>query len=151
VLLSHVECALAEAPLRDNHNSGISERTWLTALAPGHQCTYFSISPVPIAGDADRPRSFREQPFYTRLIPFTDFPLDYADIWAGFDGERWTLYLPSEHLTCCHGTTTRLHAQPFRLPAGKNFGRLHEPLANLPLFLEEAETIGRYWGIITLR
>ncbi len=30
-------------------------------------------------------------------IPFTDFPLEYADIWAAFDGKHWTLYLPSEH------------------------------------------------------
>lgn len=30
-------------------------------------------------------------------IGFTDFPLERVDIWAGFDGETWTLYLPSEH------------------------------------------------------
>ncbi|MFI4854690.1 MAG: DUF6876 family protein [Phycisphaerales bacterium JB065] len=30
-------------------------------------------------------------------IAFTDFPLDYVDVWVGFDGEHWTLYLPSEH------------------------------------------------------
>lgn len=36
-------------------------------------------------------------PFVSSLIPWTDFPLDRIDIWAGFDGERWTLYLPSEH------------------------------------------------------
>tara|TARA_R110002072_G_scaffold295396_1_gene466342 strand:+ start:16935 stop:17336 length:402 start_codon:yes stop_codon:yes gene_type:complete len=36
-------------------------------------------------------------PFYTKEIPFTDFPLDQIDIWAAFDGEHWTLYLPSEH------------------------------------------------------
>ncbi len=36
-------------------------------------------------------------PFITQDIPFTDFPLDYVDVWAGFDGTRWTLYLPSEH------------------------------------------------------
>ena len=37
------------------------------------------------------------EPFYIKEIPFTDFPLDHIDIWAGFDGEHWTLYLPSEH------------------------------------------------------
>jgi hypothetical protein len=37
------------------------------------------------------------EPFITREIPFTDFPLDHIDIWAGFDGVHWTLYLPSEH------------------------------------------------------
>ena len=38
-----------------------------------------------------------EEPFITRLIDYTDFPLNYVDIWAGYDGEHWTLYLPSEH------------------------------------------------------
>lgn len=32
-----------------------------------------------------------------QAIPWTDFPLSVIDIWAGFDGEHWTLYLPSEH------------------------------------------------------
>lgn len=36
-------------------------------------------------------------PFFTKNIPFTDFPLDRIDIWAAFDGQHWTLYLPSEH------------------------------------------------------
>jgi hypothetical protein len=36
-------------------------------------------------------------PFIVREIPLTDFPLDHIDIWAGFDGIHWTLYLPSEH------------------------------------------------------
>lgn len=38
-----------------------------------------------------------ERPFINRRIPFTDFPMDEVDIWAGFDGRHWTLYLPSEH------------------------------------------------------
>ena len=38
-----------------------------------------------------------EDPFIRQEIPFTDFPLDHIEIWAGFDGNRWTLYLPSEH------------------------------------------------------
>jgi len=37
------------------------------------------------------------EPFITQHIEFTDFPLDSVDIWAGRDGTRWTLYLPSEH------------------------------------------------------
>ena len=37
------------------------------------------------------------EPFYSKEIPFTDFPLDQIDIWAAFDGKYWTLYLPSEH------------------------------------------------------
>lgn len=36
-------------------------------------------------------------PFLSRRIPWTDFPLDSVDVWAGFDGQHWTLYLPSEH------------------------------------------------------
>jgi len=38
-----------------------------------------------------------EDPAITQVIPFTDFPLAYVDVWAGFDGQYWTLYLPSEH------------------------------------------------------
>ena len=37
------------------------------------------------------------KPFVRQEIPYTDFPLDHIDIWAGFDGRFWTLYLPSEH------------------------------------------------------
>lgn len=38
-----------------------------------------------------------EEPAIRQDIPFTDFPLDHADVWAAFDGRFWTLYLPSEH------------------------------------------------------
>ena len=38
-----------------------------------------------------------EQPFIRQSIEYTDFPLEHVDIWAGYDGEYWTLYLPSEH------------------------------------------------------
>ena len=37
------------------------------------------------------------KPFITQDIPYTDFPLEYVDVWTGFDGVHWTLYLPSEH------------------------------------------------------
>lgn len=37
------------------------------------------------------------EPFITQRIEYTDFPLDEIDIWAGFDGMYWTLYLPAEH------------------------------------------------------
>lgn len=37
------------------------------------------------------------KPFVVRTIPWTDFPLDHIDVWAGYDGQHWTLYLPSEH------------------------------------------------------
>lgn len=30
-------------------------------------------------------------------IGYTDFPLDEIDIWAGQNGQGYTLYLPSEH------------------------------------------------------
>ncbi len=36
-------------------------------------------------------------PFAELTATYTDFPLPEFDIWAGFDGEHWTLYLPSEH------------------------------------------------------
>ena len=38
-----------------------------------------------------------ETQFITQVIEFTDFPLAEIDVWAGFDGTHWTLYLPSEH------------------------------------------------------
>lgn len=37
------------------------------------------------------------EPYVTQHIPYTDFPLNQIDIWAGFNGKGWTLYLPSEH------------------------------------------------------
>jgi len=36
-------------------------------------------------------------PFVSQEIPFTDFPLEFVSVWAGFDGRLWTLYLPFEH------------------------------------------------------
>lgn len=38
-----------------------------------------------------------EPAFITQEIPFTDFPLDHIEIWSAFDGNLWTLFLPSEH------------------------------------------------------
>ncbi|MGE3424819.1 MAG: DUF6876 family protein [Dehalococcoidia bacterium] len=38
-----------------------------------------------------------ERPLIRQRIALTDFPLDRIDIWAGFNGSGWTLYLPSEH------------------------------------------------------
>lgn len=37
------------------------------------------------------------EPFCRKRIDYTDFPLDQIDIWAAYDGQHWTLYLPSEH------------------------------------------------------
>lgn len=37
------------------------------------------------------------EPFCTKRIAYTDFPLGKIDIWAAYDGVHWTLYLPSEH------------------------------------------------------
>lgn len=37
------------------------------------------------------------EPAVTQVVPFTDFPLDHIEVWSAFDGEHWTLYLPSEH------------------------------------------------------
>ena len=36
-------------------------------------------------------------PFIEQQVEWTDFPLPMIDIWAAFDGDHWTLYLPSEH------------------------------------------------------
>ena len=36
-------------------------------------------------------------PFITQVIPWTDFPLSTIELWCGYDGKSWTLYLPSEH------------------------------------------------------
>ena len=38
-----------------------------------------------------------EKPFITQNIAYTDFPLAEIDLWCGYDGRYWTLYLPSEH------------------------------------------------------
>lgn len=38
-----------------------------------------------------------EEPFVRQEIEYTDFPLSEVEIWAGFDGSFWTLYLHSEH------------------------------------------------------
>ncbi|MEO1616670.1 MAG: DUF6876 family protein [Planctomycetota bacterium] len=38
-----------------------------------------------------------ELAFIKQAIAFTDFPMRRIDIWSAFDGEHWTLYLPSEH------------------------------------------------------
>lgn len=38
-----------------------------------------------------------EEPIIRQEISYTDFPLKSIDIWAGYDGSYWTLYLPSEH------------------------------------------------------
>ena len=37
------------------------------------------------------------EPYVMQHIEYTDFPLSHVDVWAGFDGMYWTLYLPSEH------------------------------------------------------
>lgn len=36
-------------------------------------------------------------PFIKQAITYTDFPLDWIEVWAGRDDQYWTLYLPSEH------------------------------------------------------
>ena len=50
-----------------------------------------------------------EAPFVKQDIPFTDFPLDHVRIWAGFDGQYWTLYLSGEKKEPLeNGTATRM-------------------------------------------
>jgi len=36
-------------------------------------------------------------PFVMQKIPYTDFPLRSASIWAAQNVEHWVLYLPQEH------------------------------------------------------
>lgn len=36
-------------------------------------------------------------PFLVQEIEFTDFCMESIDLWCGFDGQHYTLYLPSEH------------------------------------------------------
>jgi hypothetical protein len=38
-----------------------------------------------------------ETPFIHQAIEFTDFPLATIDLYCAFDGENWTLMLPSEY------------------------------------------------------
>jgi hypothetical protein len=38
-----------------------------------------------------------EEPFIRQAIEFTDFPLLSIELYCEFDGEHWTLMLPSEH------------------------------------------------------
>lgn len=38
-----------------------------------------------------------EEPFIRQEIEFTDFPLTNIDLYCAFDGEFWTLMLPSEY------------------------------------------------------
>ncbi|QDT07455.1 hypothetical protein K227x_58820 [Rubripirellula lacrimiformis] len=46
-----------------------------------------------LAARADSPC----EPFIIQEIEFTDFPLPRVEVWAAYDGQHWTLYLPSEH------------------------------------------------------
>jgi len=45
----------------------------------------------------DEEPPYAMKPFITQKIPFTDFLLSEISVWASFDGNYWTLYLPSEH------------------------------------------------------
>lgn len=38
-----------------------------------------------------------EKPVIRENLRYTDFPLSQIDIWVGYDGMSWVLYLPSEH------------------------------------------------------
>ena len=41
-----------------------------------------------------------EPAFIQQEIPFTDFPFDDIDVWAGRDSQYWVLMLPSERASC---------------------------------------------------
>lgn len=71
------------------------------ALAKDERLTTLQFWRLDVADDGTAVASCRAdsgvEPAVTQRIPFTDFPLDHIDIWAGFDGVHWTLFLPSEH------------------------------------------------------
>lgn len=48
-----------------------------------------------IMEEAEPPYAMK--PFITQEIPFSDFPLPEVSVWASFDGNIWTLFLPSEY------------------------------------------------------
>jgi len=72
-----------EAASRDDRISEM--HFWTLAVDPNKSAK--------LCAKADSP----DESFIEQVIAWTDFPLDKIDIWAAFDGEHWTLYLPSEH------------------------------------------------------
>lgn len=58
---------------------------WKLAVHSNQSATLSAVA------DADEP------PFLVQQIAYTDFCLESIDLWCGFDGQHYTLYLPSEH------------------------------------------------------
>jgi hypothetical protein len=58
---------------------------WTLTVADDHSAILKAVA------DKDEPAFIRQE------IAFTDFCLPSIDLWCGFDGKHWTLYLPSEH------------------------------------------------------
>ncbi len=81
--------------------SYFGDRKMTGAMARDSRLRSLQFWRLEVAGDQSAVLTMRAdsgvQPAITQQIPFTDFPLDAIDIWAGFDGTHWTLYLPSEH------------------------------------------------------
>ena len=58
---------------------------WKLAVSPDHSAHLTAIA------DSD------EAPFLQQKIAYTDFPLEQIEIWAGNNGEGFTLMLPGEY------------------------------------------------------
>jgi hypothetical protein len=58
---------------------------WRLTVRENHSAT------LAARADSDVP------PFLVQKIEFTDFCMESIDLWCGFDGQHYTLYLPSEH------------------------------------------------------
>jgi hypothetical protein len=70
------------------------------AIKQDSRLSYLQFWTLLVTGQSAVLRARADQdvpPFIEQTIPFTDFPLESVDIWAGFNGSHWTLYLPSEH------------------------------------------------------
>lgn len=58
---------------------------WKLAVAPDHSANLTALA------------DSNEKPFLEQKIAYTDFPLEEIKIWAGNNGEGFTLMLPSEY------------------------------------------------------
>lgn len=87
-LIDAIASWIGSKPFRDAATEDYRIRhlhSWTLTVAEDNSATLYA--------KADSP----DDAFIVQTIPYTDFPLSEIHIWAGFSGEHWTLYLPSEH------------------------------------------------------
>lgn len=58
---------------------------------------FWTLTVLGLVGELTMEADQGVPPAIRQEIPFTDFPLPIVRVWAGFNGEGWALYLPSEH------------------------------------------------------